>query len=1226
MTITSNRLKQNVLRLFLVTVLLISQLMSAVAIPTVTAADTQTETDTLVEWDFDKENPAATSGIESNTSQELTIVGANHTGYVAGFGSNSRAINSNGWNSSDESYWLAQFSTEGYESITFSSRQFGSNTGPKDFTVEYSLDGENWSKVQNTDIEVGNNWTSGVLTDVLLPSEVDNEEIVYLRWLNTSGVSINNGNIGSTGTNRIDNIVISGVPISGEVPGESELPGTPEEPGDEKEKPEYISISEARAQLGQEVTVLGVANIDQGLLQKSRFSLYLQDGDAGIQLFNFNDNIFPAVKEGDLVKATGTVGEFNNVTQLEVTEVDVLESNQDVEVKSIDLSTYMNATSAEALEGQLVQFDGYIRNINDYHNGGVTISIINEGFDAVDIRVWETTGIDLSQLEEHTWYEITAISSQFNGTYQVLPRSNADFVISDNQRPEPTTLDREFQAVVSHVTDGDTIRLESPIFGATNVRFLNMDTPETYHTVRNELDENQMRHGNLATAHMQTMLSAGDTVIIRLGEEPLDGYGRLLAEVITLDGVNTNLEMVRAGFASTYFIYPFEDDTVEEYAEAAKYARENQLGIYNPEDLLFEMPFVFRARERGDNGLSRYVGNFITKEYVAPDHYEAVPPEYRVFFTRTQAMNLGYTSMQLTDRETVDLDKNALGVGFQGTDSTTNVLQDVVLETTGTYGSTIIWESSNENVLSNTGEVTNPQFDGVQVTLTATIQKGELVETKEIVLTVNPLIFELVSWNFDGESEVATGGLVENASSQITHVGASISGYVAGYGSGSRALNASGWDTEEAYWVVEFSTLGYQNITLSSRQYGSNTGPRDFIVQYSIDGESWVDVHNSEVVVGNNWTSGVLENIALPEEVNNQDTVYVRWINVTDTSINGTTIGSGGTSRIDNIFLFGNEGSFGEENPGEQPVEEEPTQPEPIFPAGKKIVEELVVDENGLITVEYETSETGVLLPIKDMDINESTHLVLGNEEVSIDVPSTVLQQLKELFDSLNDPDAKLLVSSKKVEGDALETLMDKVDNKDNLVGILKTIASNIYDFEIGIYKTTGEVVKLSNFNGELAVKLHLTVDFDKEEVAIYHISTDGSLTEMGGTVEGDFITVNLSSFSMYAALVMEVNEETVLEGPVDEENSDNLPDDENGNRNNEQEDGHLNDDITSDESIVTGKEKSSSDQEKVDNKVEEGTDKLPETATSMFNYLLIGLLLIIIGLVLARFNVRKSV
>lgn len=883
-------MSKRVFPLFLAFVLVFSQLIGAVAFPLAFATSAQTEVVKLVEWNFDNETLEATGGIEQNIGRSVSIYGAKTTSFVLGY-NGSRAINSNGWHVAGEKYWQAQFSTLGFENIQLSSKHFGSASGPRDFSVQFSLDEVNWTDVGALTLPTANTWFS--VDQLRLPTEVNDKETVYVRWLNTSSVSVGGLTIGSTGTNRIDDIVINGSPVGlGEEPIEVEGP---------------ISIADARSKMGQEVTIIGVANINQGLLQENRFSLYLQDGEAGIQLFNHNTSDLPFVKEGDLIKATGVVGEHNNVTQLAVTEVEVLKQNQAVDAKQVLIADYMDFVVAESYEGQLVTFEGYIRNVNDYFNGGATISIIDEDFNSVDIRVWESTGIDLSQIEQNAWYEITAISSQFRTTYQVLPRRNADIQKITEQRPAPTTKNREFTAIVERVVDGDTIRLATPVLGTTNVRFLNMDTAETYHTVKNDLDANQMYHGQQAALHLRTMLSDGDMVTLRLGEEPLDAFGRLLAEVITKDGVNTNLQMVRDGMAPTYFIYPFENEVVAEYAEAARKAREEQLGIWNPDDLLLEMPFVFRARERGSN-LSRYVGNFMTKEYVSPDHYSVIAPEYRVFFSKAQGESLGYEPLRLTDQEALDMDTNALGVDFQGTDTAEFVTSDVGLATVGAYGSTIMWESSKQKVVSSTGEVTNPRFKSEEVVLTATIQKGELQATKQFTIVVQPLIHELVSWNFDQETPFATGGIEANASQEITVVGATVTAnYAAGFGTPSRAINSNGWNSEEdSYWFIQFQTTGYQNIELSARQFGSNTGPRDFKVQYSIDNETWVDIDGGAIVVGNNWTSGIT-NLMLPTEVENKEVVYIRWLKTSYVSVTGGTVGSGGTNRIDDIMITGTE-------------------------------------------------------------------------------------------------------------------------------------------------------------------------------------------------------------------------------------------------------------------------------------------------------------------------------
>lgn len=412
-----------------------------------------------------------------------------------------------------------------------------------------------------------------------------------------------------------------------------------------------VSIKKAREMIGQTVITEGVVNVDNGLLQPGRVSVYIQDDQAGIQLFAYQANQFPELKEGDRVKVKGKVGEYNRVTQIEVEQVDVLQSGQAVDVKEVTVADYTDAAIAESHEGQLVTFTGFIYSIPAYSSGGTNITVIDEELNVVIIRAWESTGMDLSEIEPNQWYEITAISSQYNNTYQVLPRSNADMKPLDVQKDKPFSGGKEVRAIVERVVDGDTIRLDSPVFGATNVRFLNIDTLETYHSIKNDLDQNQMDHGKRAGEHLETMLQAGDEVILRIGEEPLDTYGRLLAEVITIEGVNTNYEMVKAGHAVTYFIWPFESAAVEEYGKALKEAREQQVGIWNPADPMLEYPFEFRARERGSEP-SRPVGDYRTKYYVPASEWRSVQPEYRVFFNHEDdALSAGYQVQPLSNLE-----------------------------------------------------------------------------------------------------------------------------------------------------------------------------------------------------------------------------------------------------------------------------------------------------------------------------------------------------------------------------------------------------------------------------------------------------------------------------------------------------------------------------------------------------------------------------------------------
>ncbi|GAA4325157.1 T9SS type A sorting domain-containing protein [Flaviaesturariibacter amylovorans] len=163
--------------------------------------------------------------------------------------------------------------------------------------------------------------------------------------------------------------------------------------------------------------------------------------------------------------------------------------------------------------------------------------------------------------------------------------------------------------------------------------------------------------------------------------------------------------------------------------------------------------------------------------------------------------------------------------------------------------------------------------------------------------------------NIGNDSLVAM--LAPEAPVYSTPAGVSSTPGSVGYSSVSTPNWQNGQDAK--YWVINVNTTGVTNLTLSSAQGGSNTGPKNFKVQYSIGSSgTWTDVAGGTVSIpaaasaGNPATFGVLTNLALPAAVENLPLVYIRWIMTDNVSVNGSTVASGGTSRISGIEVKGN--------------------------------------------------------------------------------------------------------------------------------------------------------------------------------------------------------------------------------------------------------------------------------------------------------------------------------
>lgn len=134
------------------------------------------------------------------------------------------------------------------------------------------------------------------------------------------------------------------------------------------------------------------------------------------------------------------------------------------------------------------------------------------------------------------------------------------------------------------------------------------------------------------------------------------------------------------------------------------------------------------------------------------------------------------------------------------------------------------------------------------------------------------------------------------------------------------SVSTPGWDNglDTKYWQVDVNTTGATNITVSSLQGSSSTGPKDFKLQYKVGaGGTWTDVTGgvvtltTAVTAGQLNTWGVLTDVALPAAANNQALVSLRWIMTSNAPVSsGTAVAATGTSRISAIYVKGQVNGF----------------------------------------------------------------------------------------------------------------------------------------------------------------------------------------------------------------------------------------------------------------------------------------------------------------------------
>lgn len=180
----------------------------------------------------------------------------------------------------------------------------------------------------------------------------------------------------------------------------------------------------------------------------------------------------------------------------------------------------------------------------------------------------------------------------------------------------------------------------------------------------------------------------------------------------------------------------------------------------------------------------------------------------------------------------------------------------------------------------------------------------------------------VVQWDFEGSTtpaDLTSAGLPAVAASLGTgaatgqHASASTAWTTPSGNGSANALSSTAWAIGD-YYQFSFATTGYKDMVLSFDQTGSNTGPRDFALTYSTNGVDFTAFADYDVLAngsaGGSWSSSTYKigytfsfDLSAISALDNQASVMVRLVATSTTALNGGTVASGGTNRIDNFSV-----------------------------------------------------------------------------------------------------------------------------------------------------------------------------------------------------------------------------------------------------------------------------------------------------------------------------------
>ena len=266
---------------------------------------------------------------------------------------------------------------------------------------------------------------------------------------------------------------------------------------------QVITIAEARTKPnGSTVTVRGiVTNGDElGTIR------YLQDGTGGLAAYSSS---MSNVQRGDSVEVTGVVAPYNNLFEITpVNSFSVITSGNPVPAPKL---LTMAQGYVEAYEGQLVRFNNStFISTGNFQTASANYDATDGSLVSAEVRINSTSNIAGTPIPGGA-IDIIGIMSQFQSTYQLLPRDLSDLVAQGNPPVFTSTLFQHnittssFEVSFNTQNPGNTI-----LYYGTTTALGSMVSNATLTNVHN-LGISSLSPTTLYYVKAATVSSSGDT-------------------------------------------------------------------------------------------------------------------------------------------------------------------------------------------------------------------------------------------------------------------------------------------------------------------------------------------------------------------------------------------------------------------------------------------------------------------------------------------------------------------------------------------------------------------------------------------------------------------------------------------------------------------------------------------------------------------------------------------
>ncbi|MCD6376196.1 MAG: hypothetical protein J7L94_11760 [Caldisericaceae bacterium] len=173
---------------------------------------------------------------------------------------------------------------------------------------------------------------------------------------------------------------------------------------------------------GQQVTIEAVVSIGVNITRTDRCDAYVQDESGrGINLSDFSTD-YPELVRGNRLKITGTVTEYVNATTgdatTELTDFSLQLISTGNPVPNVPYLTCAEANNIE-LEGTFIETAGVITDKASGIGGGTNMTI-EDATGLLTLRIWDTSGLDLSGFNVGDTIRVKGLIDSYRKAAQVV--------------------------------------------------------------------------------------------------------------------------------------------------------------------------------------------------------------------------------------------------------------------------------------------------------------------------------------------------------------------------------------------------------------------------------------------------------------------------------------------------------------------------------------------------------------------------------------------------------------------------------------------------------------------------------------------------------------------------------------------------------------------------------------------------------------------------------------